>query len=86
MVSSLRSKRRRDFNVQLATKFYVIRRGFYSNIYFMWNECEDVLRAFNGSKFKAFSTKEEAKEFLCYYIVIGALGERGKRIFYYKRA
>lgn len=51
----------------------------------MWNECEDVLRVFNGLKFKVFLIKEEVKEFLCYYIVIGVLGERGKRIFYYKR-
>lgn len=45
-------------------KFYAVRKGIVPGIYETWGECQQNVNGFPGAIYKAFSTKEEADEFI----------------------
>jgi ribonuclease HI len=48
--------------VGIKTKYYVVWKGNKEGIYTTWDECKKQVLGVPGSKFKSFSTLEEAKE------------------------
>ncbi len=45
-------------------KYYAVRKGRHSGIYFTWPECSNQVTGFPGAIYKSFSTLDEAKSFL----------------------
>lgn len=45
-------------------KFYAVGKGRKSGVYETWAECEAQTKGFSGAKFKSFSSKQEAQEYI----------------------
>ena len=50
--------------------YYVVYRGRHSGIYHTWEECENEIKGFSGSKYKKFTNKKEADYYLKYGILL----------------
>ncbi len=48
----------------MATKYYAVRHGRNTGVFFTWAECQKQVTGFPGSVFKSFTTIEEAEAFL----------------------
>lgn len=45
-------------------KFYAVRKGKKNGIFSSWEECEPLVKGFEGAEYKSFSSEAEAKAFL----------------------
>ncbi|CAE8599448.1 unnamed protein product, partial [Polarella glacialis] len=47
-----------------AAWFYAVARGRVPGVYVIWDECKAQVDYFQGSKYKKFTTKSEADDFI----------------------
>lgn len=45
-------------------KFYAVRKGKKTGIFFTWEDCKKQVTGFSGAEYKSFLTKEEAENYL----------------------
>ncbi len=45
-------------------KYYAVRNGLKPGIYESWQECQEQVKGYSGAKFKSFTSKEEAEQFI----------------------
>jgi ribonuclease HI len=45
-------------------KFYAVRKGYTTGIFYSWTECKKQVLGYKGSIFKSFPTLKEAEDFL----------------------
>lgn len=43
--------------------FYAVQKGFRPGVYKTWDECEQMVKGFNGAKYKKFGSEVEARDF-----------------------
>lgn len=48
----------------MAKKYYAVKVGRKPGIYESWVECKSMVDGFSGARYKGFSTREEAEQFL----------------------
>ena len=48
----------------MAVKYYAVRKGIQTGIYYTWEECKKNVSGYSGAEYKSFSTLEQAKEYL----------------------
>lgn len=48
----------------MAAKYYAVRCGRSTGVFFSWAECQKQVTGFSGAVFKSFTTKEEAEAFV----------------------
>ncbi len=48
----------------MPSKFYAVRKGRKSGIYYSWPECQEQITGFSGAEYKSFKTMTEAEEYL----------------------
>jgi viroplasmin and RNaseH domain-containing protein len=46
------------------TKFYVVRRGRMTGLFYTWPDCESQVKGFSNAEFKSFKVKEDALRYL----------------------
>lgn len=46
------------------SKFYAVKKGRKTGIFFSWAECEEQVKGFKGALYKSFSTMEQAENYL----------------------
>lgn len=51
-----------DFRFQMS--YYAVARGHKPGIYATWDECSEQVLGFSRSRYKKFSTEQEANEFI----------------------
>lgn len=44
--------------------FYAVARGFEAGVYGTWAECERQVKGYSKARFKKFSTRQEALDFI----------------------
>jgi hypothetical protein len=47
-----------------ATKFYAVRRGHLTGLFYTWPECESQVKGFSNAEFKSFKVREDALRYL----------------------
>ena len=45
-------------------KFYAVRAGRKTGLFYSWEECENQVSGYPGCEFKGFATEDEAKTWL----------------------
>lgn len=55
---------RNQSEVNMANKYYAIKKGKKPGIYTTWSEAQQQVSGFSGAEFKSFSTKTEAESYL----------------------
>lgn len=45
-------------------KYYAVRKGRHSGIFFNWDECKSMVDGYKGAEYKSFTTIEEAEKYL----------------------
>ncbi len=50
--------------VDMAKKYYAVKKGRTPGIYMTWDDCRKMVDGFPDAKYKSFKTLEEAKEFI----------------------
>ena len=45
-------------------KYYAVKVGRIPGIYLTWSDCEKQVKSYGGAKYKSFSSKSEAEDFL----------------------
>ena len=48
----------------MAKKFYAVRAGVKTGIFYTWDECKKMVTGFKGAEYKSFLTEEEALAYL----------------------
>lgn len=48
----------------MASKFYAVRQGRKTGIFYTWDECKKQTVGFSGAVYKSFTTMEQAQEYL----------------------
>lgn len=48
----------------MAKKFYAVKKGRDTGIFFTWEECEQKVHGFPGAQYKSFPTLEEAQDYI----------------------
>lgn len=48
----------------MAGKFYAVRKGRATGIYYTWAECQKQITGYSGAEYKSFKTKEEATAYI----------------------
>lgn len=46
------------------SKFYAVRKGRHTGIFYTWDECKDQIQGFSGAVYKSFPTEEEAQAYM----------------------
>lgn len=46
------------------SKYYAVKKGFVSGIFKSWKECEQSIKGYSGAKYKSFTSKEDAIQYL----------------------
>lgn len=46
------------------SKFYAVRKGRHTGIFYTWDECKDQIQGFSGAVYKSFPTEEEAQTYM----------------------
>ena len=50
--------------IQMASKFYAVRKGKKTGIFMTWDECKSQVQGYSAAEYKSFKTREEALEYL----------------------
>jgi len=50
----------------IVKKFYVVRKGYTTSLFYSWVDYERAMKGFSSAKFRSFKTKEEAIKYLEY--------------------
>ena len=48
----------------MPSKFYAVRKGRQTGIFFSWPQCQNQINGYSGAEYKSFKTKEEAENYL----------------------
>ena len=48
----------------MPSKFYAVRKGRQTGIFYSWPECQNQINGFSGAEYKSFKTEREAKDYL----------------------
>lgn len=48
----------------MAAKFYAVRKGKKTGIFYTWEDCKASVSGYSGAEYKSFSAMEQAKEYL----------------------
>ena len=54
----------RIFQQKIIMAFYAVARGFEAGVYGTWAECERQVKGYSKARFKKFSTRQEALDFI----------------------
>ena len=45
-------------------KFYAVKKGKQTGLFYSWNECKEMVNGYPGAEYKGFETEDEAKKYL----------------------
>lgn len=48
----------------MAVKYYAVKKGKMSGIYYSWNECKTQVDGFSGAEYKSFKSEKEARDYI----------------------
>lgn len=51
-------------DLQLAEKFYAVKRGLKTGVFSTWEECSASVKGYSGAVYKSFKTRQEALDYL----------------------
>lgn len=46
------------------SKFYAVKKGLQTGIFYSWPDCQKAVKGYSGAQYKSFKTLEEANEYL----------------------
>ncbi len=48
----------------MPSKYYAVRKGRQTGIFYSWPECQNQINGYSGAEYKSFKTETEAKDYL----------------------